>query len=307
MSRLARFAWLVLAWNVVVILWGAFVRATGSGAGCGAHWPLCNGEVMPRAPAVATMIEFLHRATSGLALFLVLALALWVFRARPARHPARRAAAGSLLLILSEAGVGAALVLLRLVAQNESVGRALFMALHLVNTFALLACLTLTARFVEREPPTAGTLQSPSERWAFTIALGLLVVVGASGAVAALGDTLYPAQSLLGALAQDLSASASLLVRLRLAHPLFAVAGALAAIYAASRVLQSGDEPGARRVAWTVSALSLAQIACGLLNVALLAPVWLQLMHLLLADLLWIALVLLAAHRLTRQRTASAA
>src|SRR5512145_30340 len=109
MSRLNRFAWLVLGWNLVVILWGAFVRATGSGAGCGAHWPLCNGQVVPRSPALETMIEFTHRATSGVALLLVFALALWVFRDRPKGHPARRAAAASVFFILTEAAVGAGL------------------------------------------------------------------------------------------------------------------------------------------------------------------------------------------------------
>src|SRR5512143_3099536 len=153
MTRLHRFAWLVLLWNLVVILWGAFVRATGSGAGCGAHWPLCNGEVLPRSPALETMIEFLHRTTSGLALLLVLALALWVFRARRAKHPARRAAAAAVGLILLEAALGASLVLFRLVAANESVARALFMALHLVNTLLLLAALGLTAAWCDRRAP----------------------------------------------------------------------------------------------------------------------------------------------------------
>src|SRR5512136_1928461 len=145
--RLTRFAWLVLAWNVAVILWGAFVRASGSGAGCGAHWPLCNGEVVPRAPALETMVEFMHRATSGIALLLVVALAAWVFRARPKGHPARRAAGASVVFILVEAAVGAALVLFGLVAENDSVARALFMAGHLANTFVLLACLTLAAHW----------------------------------------------------------------------------------------------------------------------------------------------------------------
>src|SRR5512144_3083170 len=118
MTRLARFAWIVLAWNVAVILWGAFVRATGSGAGCGAHWPLCNGEVLPRAPAVATMVEFTHRATSGIALLLVVLLALWVFRDRPKGHLARKGALAAVLFILGEAALGAGLVLFRLVAAN---------------------------------------------------------------------------------------------------------------------------------------------------------------------------------------------
>ena len=297
MTRLHRFAWVVLGWNLAVILWGAFVRASGSGAGCGAHWPLCNGEVLPRARALETMIEFAHRATSGIALLLVLALVLWVFRSRPAGHPARRAATLAGVLILSEAALGAALVLFRLVAQDESLARALFMALHLVNTFLLLAALALTAHWCASDAgPRRETLAREGWRFGFGF-LGLLLV-GTSGAVAALGDTLYPAQSLLAGLAQDLSPTASFLVRLRLAHPLLALAGALVVTFLAARVLQATDERGLRRAAWWVPALALAQIAAGVVNVALLAPVWLQILHLLLADLLWIAFVLLAGRAL---------
>jgi heme A synthase len=296
--RLARFAWLVLGWNVIVILWGAFVRATGSGAGCGAHWPLCNGEVVPRAPALATMIEFTHRATSGVALLLVLALCLWVFRERPKGHPARRAAGASVLFILIEAAVGAGLVLFRLVGENDSVARALFMAGHLANTFVLLACLTLAAHWCATSAPLRREAVFRF-RWVFGAGAIALVGVGKSGAVAALGDTLYPAQSLLGGLAQDVSSTAHFLVQLRIAHPILALAGVLLVAFAASRVLQATGDPSARAAAWTVSGLALLQLGCGLLNVALLAPVWMQIVHLLLADLLWIAFVLLAARALS--------
>jgi heme A synthase len=296
--RLARFAWVVLAWNVAVILWGAFVRATGSGAGCGAHWPLCNGEVLPRAPAVETMIEFTHRATSGLALLLVLALALWVFRARPEGHPARRAAGASVFFILTEAAVGAGLVLFRLVGANDSVARALFMAGHLANTFVLLACLTLAAHWCATDARLRPEAVSRFA-WPLGAAAIALVGVGKSGAVAALGDTLYPAQSVLGGLAQDVSSTAHFLVQLRLAHPILALGGTLLAAFAASRVLQATGDPRARRTAWTVFALALVQLGAGLLNVALLAPVWMQIVHLLLADLLWIAFVLLAVRALS--------
>lgn len=294
MPSLARFARATLAWNVAVILWGAFVRASGSGAGCGAHWPLCNGEVVPRAPAVETMIEFTHRLTSGVALVLVLALAVWVFRARPRRHPARAAALASLVFILLEAAVGAALVLFRLVAQNESAARALFMAGHLVNTFLLLAALALTAHWVGRGVPPRrdATLRHGG---VFALALLVLLLVGTSGAVAALGDTLYPARSLLAGLGQDLSPTTGLLVRLRLLHPILGAAGALVAAVAAARVLQSSDVGTPRRAAWTVVALALVQVAAGLVNVVLLAPVWMQIVHLFFADVLWIAVVLLAA------------
>jgi cytochrome c oxidase assembly protein subunit 15 len=303
--RLARFAWLVLGWNVVVILWGAFVRATGSGAGCGAHWPLCNGEVVPRAPVLETMIEFTHRATSGVALLLVFALCLWVFRDKPKGHPARRAAGASVLFILVEAAVGAGLVLLGLVGANDSVARALFMAGHLANTFVLLACLTLAAHWCTTD---ARLRPEAVSRFGWVMGIGAVVLVGVgkSGAIAALGDTLYPAQSVLGGLAQDVSPTAHFLVQLRLAHPILALAGTLLVAFAASRVLQATGDPSARAAAWTVSGLALLQLGCGLLNVALLAPVWMQIVHLLLADLLWIAFVLLAVRALSQPLTAPA-
>ncbi len=305
MTRLARFAWVVLGWNLVVIVWGAFVRATGSGAGCGAHWPFCNGEVVPRAPAIETMIEFTHRATSGIALLLVVLLALWVFRDRPKGHLARKAAAFSLVFILGEAALGAGLVLFRLVAENESVARALVMATHLVNTFLLLASLALTAHWAADDaPPRREALAR--DGWVFALCAAVLLGVGKSGAIAAFGDTLYPAQSLLGGLAQDLSPTVAMLVRLRVAHPFLARVGALAVAFAAARVLQATDDRRARRAAWLVPALALLQIAAGLLNLALLAPVWMQLVHLLLADLLWVAFVLLAVRALALPQPAGA-
>jgi heme a synthase len=294
--RLPRLAWLTLGWNVAVILWGAFVRASGSGAGCGAHWPLCNGEVVPRAPAVATLVELTHRLTSGMALLLVLYLAYRVFRARPAGHPGRRAAAFSVVFILTEAAVGAGLVLFRLVADDESVARALFMSVHLMNTFVLLACLTLTAHFTTADARPA--LAAP-RAWPFVLAAVALLLVGTSGAIAALGDTLYPATSLLGGIRAELSSTASLLVRLRLAHPVLALAGAAAAVYAALPALRSAADTNAKRAAQAVAGLVAVQLVAGLVNVALLAPVWLQLVHLLLADLVWIVFVLLAARYLT--------
>jgi len=303
MRRLALLAWTTLGWNLAVILWGAFVRATGSGAGCGAHWPLCNGEIVPRAAETATLIEFTHRATSGLALVLVFALAIRVFRNRPRGHAARRAAAASVVLILTEALVGAGLVLFELVAENESVARALFMAVHLVNTFLLLAALALTARFADepglgsaRPDARSRLVQLGGSRWTITAALLALILVGTSGAVAALGDTLYPAESLRHGLAQDLSPTASVLVRLRVLHPVLAVLGALTVWIAGARVLKTVSSESAHRWAWTAAGLTLAQVGAGFLNVALLAPVWMQIVHLLLADLLWIALVLLASH-----------
>jgi cytochrome c oxidase assembly protein subunit 15 len=308
-NRLARFAWFVVAWNLVVIGWGAYVRATGSGAGCGQHWPLCNGEVVPRAPAAATIIELTHRLTSGVALIALLVLVVAVWRRRPAGHPARRAAAWSLLFMLSEAGVGAGLVLFELVADNASLARALFMAVHLANTFLLLASMTLTARWLE--DGRAGV--SVAGRGGRAAIVGLfaagVLVVSISGAVAALGDTLFPASSLAHALAQDLSPASHLLLRLRVIHPALAVVVALTLIVAAPR-LAVADPLAAERALGPgprVALLAGLQAALGFLNVLLLAPVWLQLAHLLVADLLWIAIVLLGAAVLSGPVLAEAA
>src|SRR5436853_6203595 len=100
LDNTARFSIGVLCVNLAVIAWGAFVRATGSGAGCGSHWPLCNGEVLPRAPSVERIIEFSHRLTSGLSLLLVVALCVWAFRVHPRGHGVRRTSAAAVVFIL---------------------------------------------------------------------------------------------------------------------------------------------------------------------------------------------------------------
>lgn len=293
MSRLSRFAWGVLSLNLAVIAWGAYVRATGSGAGCGAHWPLCNGEVVPAAPTAAMLVEFSHRLTSGLALVLVVALVAWAWRACPAGHPARRSSAWAMAFMLTEAGVGAALVLFRLVADNASMARALFMSVHLANTFLLLASLALTAWWTSGGAPVR-----LRERRALGVRFGLgaaaILVAGISGAVAALGDTLYPAGSLGAALGADLSPTSHLLIRLRVFHPAITLAVAAILMVAGMRIgLASAGR--ARALGFAVAAAALVQVLAGFVNVLLLAPVWMQLVHLAIADLLWIGYVLLAA------------
>jgi heme A synthase len=300
---LARFAWGVLVCNIGVIVWGAYVRASGSGAGCGSHWPLCNGEVIPREASVTTLIEFSHRLTSGLALLLVVALLVWTRRATRPGHPARQGALWSLVFMLTEAAVGAGLVLFRLVADNASMARAMFMAVHLVNTFILIAWLTLTAWWLSGGAPVRlGRRGTAALVGALAVAL---LATGMSGAVAALGDTLFPAGSLRESLAADLSATSHVLVRLRVLHPAIAIATGLALALAAVRLPPAGDQTGLR-LARLLAALVTVQLAAGLVNVVLLAPVWLQMVHLLLADAVWIAFVLLGARALAAPAAAAA-
>jgi heme A synthase len=293
-AQVARFAWITLCYNVAVVLWGAYVRATGSGAGCGSHWPLCNGEVVPIAPRLETLIELSHRLTSGLALIAVVVLLFATWRTCAKGHPARRAAAWSMVFMLSEAAVGAALVLFRLVADNASAARAMFGATHLLNTFLLLASLALTAHWLSGRPEirVAGR---PRLVWGLAgLAAGILLVA-ISGSVAALGDTLYPSKTLSEGLGADLSASSHFLIRLRIIHPMlaFIVGGALMA--SAPRLpVPAADETG-RELRYDLIGFVALQLAAGFANLLLLAPVVMQLIHLLLADVVWITFVLVAA------------
>jgi cytochrome c oxidase assembly protein subunit 15 len=290
---LAVAAWSVLAYNVGVVLWGAYVRATGSGAGCGRHWPLCNGVVLPVAPRTATMIEFTHRASSGLALLAVLALAWWAYRAWPRGSQVRLGATLAVVFIFTEALLGAGLVLFRLVAENPSATRAVAGALHLANTYLLLAFLALTAWWAsggEEVRRPRGALAG-----GLAAATGGMIVLSMTGAVAALGDTLFPSGSLTGALQSDFSATAHLLVRLRVLHPVLALLVAAVLLVVARACAVRDPRPVTRRLAGLLALLVVTQLTVGVANVTLLAPVWLQLLHLGSSDALWITLVLLAA------------
>ncbi|HEV8241877.1 MAG TPA: COX15/CtaA family protein [Thermoanaerobaculia bacterium] len=299
MSRLARFAVWTLACNLLVVLWGAVVRATGSGAGCGSHWPLCNGVVVPQAPTTATLIELTHRLTSGLALVMVVVLAIWCWRTLPRGHAGRRAAMAALVLIVVEAAIGAGLVLLNLVGSNASVARAAYMGLHLAVTFFLLGSLALTAWWVGDAPPLR---RDTRVAMLLVTACGGLLLVAASGAIAALGDTLFPAGSLAAGVQQDLSPASHFLLRLRILHPLLAVAVAAYLLFLPQLVQAARMGRTPRKLGSAVSLLALVQLAVGAANLGLLAPVALQLLHLLLADLLWIAVVLFGAAALADPR-----
>jgi heme A synthase len=299
-ARFAKFCWGVLGYNVLVVLWGAYVRATGSGAGCGSHWPLCNGEMVPRGASLETLIELSHRVTSGLALLAVVAMLIGAWRLYPAAHRVRRGALAAMVLMLGEAAVGAGLVLFELVAENESMARALFMGVHLMNTFLLMAALVLTAYWAGGGAAVqwSGRSLPLGERWALGVAIAGALLIGVSGAVCALGDTLFPAGSLEEALRQDWSATSHLLIRLRLLHPLIAVVAGVFMLFLGRSVARRETLPLGRSLANALSLVVLAQLTIGTLNVALLAPIWMQLTHLLMADVVWLNLVLLAAVRL---------
>jgi heme a synthase len=299
---LRRFAWATLVYFIAVIVWGTLVRATGAGAGCGNHWPLCNGTVLQHSASTNTMIEFTHRITSGLSFFSAVGLLIWTFAGTVRGHLARAAAVATVAFTLIEAILGAFLVKLGLTAQSQSPLRPAYLALHLTNTLLLLAALTLTAHMLSRSRGyLRGTIRFVAPIGAVA-GIMVVLIVGVTGSLAALGDTLFPATSLASALAEDFSSGSGWLVRWRWTHPTIAFIASVFLIWILVRAAQRSAHWDNRGLSALVLLLLAAQYVLGVLDVVLLAPVWLQLAHLLGADVLWAALVVLTA-RLTLQPT----
>lgn len=299
-SRFARYAWGLLIYNLFVVMWGAYVRASVSGDGCGKHWPFCDGKIIPQVHRTATAIEFAHRLSSGLVLPLALALLIWAFIAFQKGHPARLGATIALLLVCTEGLLGAGLVLMGLVAHNDSVTRAYWMSAHLINTFLLLASITLTAWW----GGGGGSLRLRGQGAvgaALGVSLVALLVLGISGSITALVDTLYPADNLMQALHQDLFPGVHVLIRLRIYHPVIAIGVGLLTVVLGNFVARRRPSEPTKRFAAILTTLFLVDLAAGFFNVLLNAPIWMQLLHLLLADLLWIALLLLTASALAKR------
>jgi cytochrome c oxidase assembly protein subunit 15 len=296
-SRFARYAWGVLGYNLLVVLWGAYVRASGSGAGCGEHWPTCNGEVVPRAASVETMIEFTHRLTSGLALLLTVGLVVAAVRLYPLGSRVRKAAWTTLAFMIAEALLGAGLVIFGLVANDDSVARAIVICAHLVNTLALLGFMALTAWWADR--PGRLDLNKPEARW-FSMSISGVFLIGVTGAIAALGDTLFPATSLAEGLAADMEPGAHFLLKLRGFHPVLAVLIGTGLFYLGKHLRSHAVSS---RAAGLLMVLVCVQIVVGFTNLAMLAPIYLQLIHLLLADAVWIVLIILSASTLETATT----
>jgi heme a synthase len=300
LNGFARYAWFVLAWNIVVILWGVFLRASKSGDGCGQHWLTCHGEVVPSAPELKTVIEFSHRVTSSIAGLLIIGLLVWAYR-RWRRSGleidklAMRAALLSFVFVIIEGLLGAGLVLTGNTAENLTPERPIWMAAHLINTLILVGFLTLTARYASGAP--AIKLRTDS-KYIAAIAIGVAAVfiVGITGSIAALSSMIFPPGTLSEGLASDFSPTSNILVRLRILHPVTAILTSVFLIFLTGWLAKEREDNKAiTRWSNVIALLVLAQIAAGAATLLTGAPIVMQLVHLLLADMIWISYVLFAA------------
>ncbi len=289
-----------LGYTLFVIVWGAFVRVTGSGAGCGSHWPTCNGEVVPRSASLETVIEFTHRLTSGAAGILSIIVVFAAYRTFGRGHVVRTFAWASLFFMVTEGAVGAGLVIFERVAGDTSTARGYWMSAHLVNTFLLVGVMTVTAAlpFLGGQGPRPP--HAPLHRWIkalplrpiFILASIAFFATGITGAIAALGDTLFPSESFLEGARRHLDPAAHVFIRLRILHPFVAVFTALVMLGIAGLVSMA-PEPRIARLAKIMGALVVGQVSVGVVNLLLAAPAAMQLVHLLVGDVVWIAFVVL--------------
>ncbi len=299
--RFESVAFALIATTLLVILWGAFVRVSGSGAGCADHWPLCNGQLIPRTGRIETLIELTHRVTSGLCGLLSIVVLWLAWRRYPKGSLVRYAALTGFVLMIVEGAIGALLVKKGLVGKDASEARAFVVGLHLCNTFLLLAAQALTLRFAQDARPFQFH-DRKGMSMAFAVLSLLVLALGASGAVTALGDTLFPAKSIAHGMAQDFASDAHFLVRLRVIHPLLALGTGALLVYFAQELRSRLQTAEVTRWAWALTIIFVLQIAVGSLNLLLLAPTGIQILHLLLADLTWLALMFLAASSLQEDR-----
>jgi len=292
-SQFHRFAQVLLFYTLLVILWGAWVRISHSGDGCGASWPLCNGQLIPEAEHKKTWVEFSHRLTSGLFGIFVVYM-FWQGRKFFDRQAMiRKALLATLIFTISEALLGAKLVLFGLVGSNDSLFRLIVMGLHQVNSLMLSGSVALVALYASELPQQikdSVSSRRPLPKWAFSF-LVLFIAVAITGGIAALSTTLFPSTSLFEGISKDFAPDAHYLLRLRISHPILAtLIGSGLAIYF---WLKSQEEKnlGLRKVSLQVAVIFVVGVVFGYLTLFSLAPIWMKIAHLLIAHLIWIALV----------------
>lgn len=287
-SRFRLYVWAVLGLTVAVIVSGDIVQATESGAGCGESWPRCDGSLIPAIGDAGTAVEFTHRmATTLLSLsFVGLVFGAWRYFGR--EHPVWRATLVATAFLVAEILIGAALVLFGWVEDDASWGRVVADGLHVVNTFLLLAAVTIVASLAADRPLPRLRLSRRADRLVLA-AVAIVLLIAVTGTINSLADTLYLSDSV----DVDATPIAAILVTIRGVHPVVAVAGGVAIVYLTIRLTELLGEAAPRPISLVQVIIGL-QFVVGVLNILLLTPLETQVIHLILADALWISLLLVA-------------
>jgi cytochrome c oxidase assembly protein subunit 15/protoheme IX farnesyltransferase len=298
-QRFTFFAWGAVVFTLAVILWGDVVQATGSGDGCGAYWPTCKGEILPTFVGYETFIEYFHRVTSGMALLMALGLLVWSRRIFPKGHLARLGMGLTMFFMITESLLGAGLVLFRLVGEDASIARAVVAPIHLINTLFLIGFMALGAWWSSH--PLHRPVWSGQGVVSWALALGFvgILLVAASGALTSLGDALFPVAGSAEAVSRALTPGEHFLVQLRIYHPFLAVLTSVFLLAVAVVVARLRPSKYTGLIALVAGVTIGLQIVVGFANVWQGAPLYTQLPHLLLSDVLWIGWLLLTVSALS--------
>ena len=281
------FCFAVLCFCLLVILWGAWVRISHSGDGCGQSWPTCQGKyLIDSADQDKTWIEWIHRATSGLFGIMVVLLVIWSFLKFSFRHPVFKNSLCVLFFTVIEALIGALLVLAGLTGDNTSLARALIMNLHLLNSLLLISSLFMCWRFSLGKSFYFSGFSKKKKYLIISICTFFLIAF--FGSMSSLSSSLFPSQSLWEGALLDFDSQSHWLVRLRLLHPLLAlVFGGGFLLYYFSQDIKIKSRP--QQI--LVFCVGLALLS-GMMNLLLLSPVFLKLTHLLIVYLLSMSFIL---------------
>lgn len=264
---LSRWMYGLWVYTLIVILWGAWVRMSHSGDGCGDHWPLCAGKVIPNFEQTKTWIEYTHRLMSGLyGIFVV--LLFFKIKKNFVSKQIQKLDYLFLFFMISEALLGALLVKGQLVTENDSFTRLVVMSLHQLNSF-MLTGVTYLLYLALKKFPEEVSLHNKKLNLIF-------ILLPLTGAIAALSTTLFPAISVWQGILQDFSTQSHLFIRLRILHPLFAVT---IGVFFISWLYIKNQTRFAMEFTFAVF--------IGIITLVTLSPVYLKLAHLGLAHYLW--------------------
>lgn len=284
----SRFLKILIIYTLLVILWGAWVRISHSGDGCGDTWPLCQGRLIPEAEQQKTWVEYTHRLMSGLYGLFVLGLYLWGKKVYTTLHPARKAGLFTLLFMCTEALLGAKLVLFKLVGTDSSFFRLFAISLHQINSLLLMG--STLVWMLQSQLPLSST-HGNSFHFKKLSYIWLVILIATTGAWAALASTLFPTSSLAQGWAEDLSAHSHFLLKLRIVHPLLAlIAGTCIAVFFWRRY-QSASSPELQKKALQNSVFFSVALVFGILTLLMLSPIWMKLAHLAIAHGIFISIV----------------
>ena len=267
--------------SIASILAGAFVRATGSGDGCGATWPTCKGKIIPALSDTSELIEFSHRSVSGV--LLVVTLIIFAKTRKFQKESLVRTVTNYLtFFVIFEALIGAVIVIFEWVGLNSSLPRIIAVPIHLVNTFGLLGSYAILYKILQDYLQNIKNMFNKN----FLLISSLFLLSGATGSITALADVLFPSASFVEGFLADFDRTSEVLTRLRILHPI--ISSTLSIVL---YVYATGIRKKYNVSVKPLQTLILIAVFLGVINVLSNIVLPLSILHLAIADFLWISYI----------------